>query len=382
MPAPPPLPRQIRKVGAPVGVLIAFGAVTGVLVLLMTATNPVGTTIGFVLSTLGIGVVVLAYLWLDRWEPEPPRLLLMAFGWGTSVAVVVSLVLELVLGAAITPHEKGPGFATVAVLAPVVEEAAKGMFLLIMMTGRRRRQLNSLTDCLVYAGITAAGFAWMEDIVYIAEGKTVAMSVVTAAMRLVMGPFAHPLFTTMTGLGVYFALRQRSAGAKFGCILLGYCGAVVMHGLWNGSSLLGAKAYLLVYVLWMVPIFGVAITLGVVSRRREQRVVAGKLPGMMAANLVTPNEATWLGSMRHRKVALGEARRLGGPAAVKSVQRFAAQVVELAFVRDRIERGFGDQAAFAEQTEEAYGVVAARAAAPVLYAMAGYRSPLPPPRPS
>ena len=42
-------------------------------------------------------MVVLAYLWLDRWEPEPPRLLVFAFLWGASVAVILSLVLELSL---------------------------------------------------------------------------------------------------------------------------------------------------------------------------------------------------------------------------------------------------------------------------------------------
>ena len=35
--------------------------------------------------------MLLAYLWLDRWEPEPPRLLVLAFLWGASVAVVVSV---------------------------------------------------------------------------------------------------------------------------------------------------------------------------------------------------------------------------------------------------------------------------------------------------
>ena len=63
--------------------------------------NPVGTTIGFVLSTVAMTLVLLAYLWLDRWEPEPPRLLVLAFLWGASVAVVVSVALELVVDAAV-----------------------------------------------------------------------------------------------------------------------------------------------------------------------------------------------------------------------------------------------------------------------------------------
>jgi hypothetical protein len=50
------------------------------------------------------------------------------------------------------------------------------------------------------------------------------------------------------------------------------------------------------------------------------------------------------------------------------VKSFINQVVELAFVRDRIDRGFGDPRVYALQNEEAYGVMAARAAAgPVLH---------------
>ncbi|HYO04023.1 MAG TPA: PrsW family intramembrane metalloprotease, partial [Mycobacterium sp.] len=54
---------------------------------------------------------------------------------------------------------------------------------------------------------------------------------------------------------------------------------------------------------------------------------------------------------------------------------FAAQVIELAYVRDRIDRGFGDQRVHALLNEETYGVYAARAAAPVLQTVAGYRAP-------
>ncbi len=62
----------------------------------------------------------------------------------------------------------------------------------------------------------------------------------------------------------------------------------------------------------MMPIFGLAIALAVYSRRREQHIVAAKLPGMVAAGLVTSNEATWLGSMRGRKQAIGEAADSAG----------------------------------------------------------------------
>jgi RsiW-degrading membrane proteinase PrsW (M82 family) len=372
----PGLPRRIRKVGAPIGVIIVLGTVTGLIVIGLTAVHPVGTGIGFALSSAAMTIVVLAYLWLDRWEPEPPRLLVLAFLWGASVAVVISTILQLTIEAAINPGQPDTVSPWSVVLgAPLTEEAAKGLFLLLMMTGLRRNELNSLTDCLVYAGLVGAGFAWLEDILYIGGGASVSESLATAALRLIMAPFAHSLFTAMTGIGVYFALQQRNSAAKALYVLLGYICAVIMHGLWNGSSLLSVEAYFLTYLFWMVPVFVVIIVLGVSSRRREQRVVAEKLPGMVAAGLVAPNEATWLGSLRSRKSAITTAKEFGGTPAAKSVKNFAAQVVELAFVRDRIDRGFGDQRVYALQQEKVNDVAAARATAPALAQLAGYRAP-------
>jgi protease PrsW len=364
----PPFPRRLRKVGAPLGVIIVLGTIAALIVLLFTAMHPVGTIIGFVLASLATVLVVLAFVWLDRWEPEPSRLLVLAFVWGASVAVVVSVALELMF-ASLVPSEA----AGTAIGAPFIEEALKGAFLLLMMTGVRRNELNSLTDCLVYAGMTAIGFAWVENIMYIAGGETVGQSLLLAGFRLVLGPFAHPLFTFFTGIGVYFALQQRNVVAKAACILLGYAGAVFMHALWNGSAVASVETYLLVYVFWMVPVFALAVWLALASRRREQRVVDAKLPGMVAANLITANEATWLGSIKTRKRAFAEVTRHAGKSSAKGVKDFAAQVVELAFVRDRIDRGFGDARVVALQNEEAYWVIVARAAAPSLQYLAGFR---------
>ena len=46
---------------------------------------------------------------------------------------------------------------------------------------------------------------------------------------------------------------------------------------------------------------------------------------MVAAGLVTANEATWLGSIRDRKAAIGQATRLGGRPAAKAVKNFATR---------------------------------------------------------
>ena len=265
-----PFRGKFAKSGRRWALLILLGIIVGLIVIGLTALNPVGASVGFVLSGVAIAVVVLAYIWLDRWEPEPPRLLVFAFLWGASVAVILSVILSLYLDSLIAQGESGDGsWVSIAIVAPVVEEAAKGTFLLLMMTGRRRNELNSLTDCLVYAGLVGAGFAWLEDILYISGGESLGDSLLTAALRLIMGPFAHSLFTTMFGIGVYFALQNRNALAKAGCILLGYLGAVIMHGLWNGSSVDRARDLL----RGLLPLDGADLRAG--DRARRPKPQAG-----------------------------------------------------------------------------------------------------------
>ena len=98
-----------------------------------------------------------------------------------------------------------------------------------------------------------------------------------------------------------------------------------MHGLWNGSSLLGVEAYFAVYAFWMVPVFVLAIVLGVQSRRREQRIVAAKLPGMVQAGDGDPERGDLAGLDPQPQAG----HRPGGPASAdgqagKTVKKFAS----------------------------------------------------------
>ena len=61
----PPLPRPVRKVGAPMAAIIGMGTIAALLLVLITAVNPTGAVLGITLSTAAMVLVVLCYLWLD-----------------------------------------------------------------------------------------------------------------------------------------------------------------------------------------------------------------------------------------------------------------------------------------------------------------------------
>ena len=58
-------------------------------------------------------------------------------------------------------------------------------------------------------------------------------------LRGVLSPFAHPLFTAMTGIAAGIAVEQpQPAWSAVVAVLVGYVVAVGLHALWNGSAAL------------------------------------------------------------------------------------------------------------------------------------------------
>jgi protease PrsW len=212
----------------------------------------------------------------------------------------------------------------------------------------RRREFDGLVDGIVYAGLVGAGFAFTENILYMGrafaeEGALVGQGggvLAVLILRGVLSPFAHPLFTSMTGIGCGLAASSRFPAARVVYVLVGYLFAVVLHALWNGSATLGGgEAFLGVYVYIMVPLFVAVVVLVVWQRRREQRTVREQLPGFAAAGWIAPSEVQLLGSLAGRSRWQSAVRQRSGKAAAKAVQEYQMAVTELAFLRSRMSRG-------------------------------------------
>jgi len=351
--------RQRSSTGAPVAVLVILGIVAAVFAVTAGVNDPEGLLVAAPLSALSMGVVLACYLWLDRWEPEPTRLLLLAFLWGATVAIVVSLGLELA-----TSEVLGKGFV-LTFAAPAIEEAAKGAFLLVMLTGARRREFDGVIDGLVYAGVTAIGFAFIEDIGYIAQsfGQGTDAGIATVILRLVIAPFAHPLFTSMTGIGIGLAVSRPRASTTWLYPVIGFIAAVGLHALWNGSLSFGFAGYVVVYLVVMVPAFIGAALVATWHRRRERDVVNRQLPAMVYYGWITPAEAGWLSRIATRRAWLRTVKKQQRKAAARALRSFQVAATELAFLRDRVERGFPPPDAYTLHAELVHSLMVNRAAA-------------------
>src|SRR4029453_13936489 len=120
--------------------------------------GPVGAFVATLLAAASFPVLILICFWLDRYEPEPAGYRLAALGWGAVAAVVLSFIAEQLLFGLPGTNE----FVAGAVGAPVVEELAKGLFLVAIVIFRRS-QIDGLLDGIIYGALVGIGFAFVED---------------------------------------------------------------------------------------------------------------------------------------------------------------------------------------------------------------------------
>ena len=191
----------------------------------------------FVAIILGVAFVPsLLYLvrvrnW-ERFGREPYTRLLTMFGYGAVVAVVITLVLSSLVLGELMRFERltavgGEHFLGAVFVAPFVEELAKGLGLVFVITVLTREE-----DGMVYGAAIGLGFAATENLLYelSALSAGVLAYIVTAVLRIISSTLLHATATGVTGYGVGRAVATRKALVT---AFPYYMVAVLMHATFN-----------------------------------------------------------------------------------------------------------------------------------------------------
>ena len=211
--------------------------------------------------------------WLDRYEKEPKLLLGAAFLWGVIIAGGGSYVLNTVFGLGIyvlTGSEGAAEFGTTSIIAPIIEEGLKGLAVLVVFF-LFRSEFDSILDGIVYASITAMGFAAIENVLYIYRNGFLENGWegfwTLVVIRVVLVSWMHPFFTAFTGIGLAIARMSRNMLVKIIAVPAGYTVAVLTHAFHNTfSSLIGGSggfflglladylgySIMLAFIIWMI----------------------------------------------------------------------------------------------------------------------------------
>lgn len=193
-----------------------------------------------------------AVWWLDRYDREPVWLIGLTFLWGAIGAVVGAVIVSSTLDGGLSvvlslfgdPHDLRFGldadqlssFAGTVVIAPLVEEPCKALFLLYVIWNRH---FDNMTDGFVYGAAAGLGFGMTENLMYFvsASGDVGAWGF-TVVVRTFYSAVMHATATAIVGAALGYA-RFR------GCAVLGLAGigglgmAMTVHALWNGLITVG-----------------------------------------------------------------------------------------------------------------------------------------------
>lgn len=363
---PPGAPRAAGGMGvlrvAVAAVLIFAALLAGLITLWLIGyeTGPIPFLAGLIAATIPVPVYVTLVLWLDRYEPEPPWMLAMAFFWGALVAVFFAIIINS-LGVLVVrwlSDETTAKLFGMVFSAPVVEETAKALVLVVLFLWRRD-EFDGVTDGIVYAAMVGLGFAMTENVKYYGEAVLEHNAIGVFIVRGLFSPFAHPLFTGMTGVGLGLAAQSDRRFVKFAAPVAGFVAAILFHGGWNASAFLTGEfengaIVLLTYFLVMMPTFFVMLVVVVFSLRREGRILREHLRADLATGLLTEPEYARLCSVTGRMSASCSALARGGFGLWRARAQLNRAASELAFHRSRVARGISPRGTTNAEREQAY----------------------------
>jgi RsiW-degrading membrane proteinase PrsW (M82 family) len=217
-------------------------------------------------------IYILPLVFLDRYDPEPFWLLALAFAWGALIAVIVSIILNTIVGVGVATAiggEEGKGLGaltSIVISAPIFEEGSKGLGV-VMILIFFRKYFDDILDGIVFAGVIALGFATVENVQYYGNAMrspnlpiAAVVLAFTFLLRGILSPFAHVTFTAMTGIGCGIARESHKKAVRIIMPIVGYLGAVTLHAIWNTLAVVteifaGVVGFLIAYVVLEVPFF-------------------------------------------------------------------------------------------------------------------------------
>ncbi|WP_411700144.1 PrsW family intramembrane metalloprotease [Conyzicola sp.] len=356
--------RGLTAIGV-VGIAVVALIGLAVIAYLFAGLGPVAFAIGGFLALVPLAIVLLGVHWIDRWEPEPRGILVFAFLWGAAASVAVALIVGAQLNAILAAIGGSAGardFLASVVEAPLVEEGAKGLGLLLIFWFARKH-FDGPIDGLVYAAWVAGGFAFTENILYfgvqlLTAGNVDGGLVEIFIARGIMSPFAHVMFTACTGIALGFAARRTSAVGAVGVFLLGLIPAVLLHAFWNGSLYFVSDFYGY-YAIVQFPLFALGVLIVLFLRRQEASLTHDRLSEYAAVGWFNRDEINALATGAGRRRAQAWANRYGVGRVMRTYTRDATR---LAFTRQRIVTGRASIGAEADEAALLTSIVASRAA--------------------
>ncbi|MDR3666476.1 MAG: PrsW family intramembrane metalloprotease [Ignavibacteriaceae bacterium] len=178
--------------------------------------------------------IYLLLIWrFDQYDREPFLLILRNYLWGALGAIFFALlgssILSFFVSIFIHNKESLTRIETI-IIAPLVEETTKGIFLFFTVTGRR---FDNMTDGIVYGGAIGLGFGMTENFLYfIANTGSINTWLMIVLIRTLFTSVMHCVSTATLGAFLGYA-KFKNLYYKLTFPFLGLASAILIHFSWN-----------------------------------------------------------------------------------------------------------------------------------------------------
>ncbi len=190
----------------------------------------------------------------EKYEREPWGAIAIAFLWGASIAIIASLILEIILGISISSSIKDynlQSFILAVVIAPFAEELTKPMALSLHKV---RREINELEDGIIYGAAAGLGFSATENFLYSLNFLSygLVMFIILVSIRTIGGCLLHASATAFTGYGYGRALLH---GERLVKVFPYFIAAMLAHSFYNfvlSFEMIGGLAGIAIALLFAI----------------------------------------------------------------------------------------------------------------------------------
>lgn len=253
--------------------------------------------------------IYLVLIWkFDRYDREPFKLVLINYFWGAFGAIVLAVIGSFILTAIASFFIKDDiqlsRFGAI-VVAPIIEEITKGLFLLITLSSKK---FDNITDGIVYGGAIGLGFGMTENFLYfVSYGESIPNWIALVIVRSLFSGVMHCVSTAT--LGSFLGLAKfKSMGKKIFYAFTGLIIAMLIHSIWNSSLSYDNTAPIgFIFMILSIIIF---ISTYAVSIKGERKIIFNELKEESENGIIPESHLVILSStQRERKGWLDEKTR-------------------------------------------------------------------------
>ena len=239
--------------------------------------------------------IYLLLIWrFDQYEREPFLLIIRNYLWGALGAIFFSLVgsyiLSFFLSIFIHNKESLTRIETI-IIAPLVEETTKGIFLFFTITSRK---FDNMTDGIVYGGAIGLGFGMTENFLYfISNTGSLNTWVTIVVIRTLFTSVMHCVSTATLGAFLGYA-KFKNLYYKLTFPFLGLASAIFIHFAWNlmisfeKTEPLGFL-FMLITILIFIVVFSISVS-------NDKRIIYNELLEEAKNGLIPMNHISILNS--------------------------------------------------------------------------------------